>query len=835
MNIKHKTTSLALLTLFFFSSMSAEAGFFKNKVASLFKGEKKVAGLKKDSVKKSADSIVDTKNKIDTQLDSMLVKNINESLKKNILIASNSIDKKIINKKIKKEAEINTKGHKISEPKKKNNYTTEESFKDLPTSHWAYNAVVQLSDKGYLKGYADNTFKGNGQLTRYELSMVVSRLAKNMNGSNASQHDLELLKKLCSESGDNLMSLKQRINSLDVDLKDLSLSRRMGASKSGFNNIKVTGDMNFALNSTTHSVDQNPDDTWHEFKLGLNIEGNLYDKADFFARIARDKMTFGEIGSTGDLLIEEAWVELRDLFPRINEISSLKIGRQKIGIGNSIVLNDTLGGIKLSGKKGRISGSLFAFTSNNDNNNVNGQLYGDDFSQGFSETLGKAASIAAGNNPGEKFYIQADSATITEGGGNINFATGTGISSAAGWTYTPGDQITLNQAPYKNPNPQDSYTGSKTNSPVNWKYNNSEGIALYSASGNTRLLPVDQASVVGNWAPATALNTLDTNNTDSQNMALAAKSRDYQIDSEDGLDSWGFDINYRMDKHVVGAYFLQQHYYRFDPYTRLGDPWAAVTDYNGDNIPDTDVNGYDLSPESDPTYLGITFKGNLKHNLDYFCELVSFNPDINNIGVNVKTGTAKTNGKWNQNNLDNGFAWIGGLKYKALENTNFLVQLGSGNEEFVPAAIHEDNYLNGMKGRYQDSISMPTSFWPNYRGSGSLTGIRDLLLKADHLLNDKTKGIFTFEKVWENDSSEERLISGDSSITGHATQDYARFNIAFEHQYRPNTLIKLEYENLMFSDSAADDAHFSGNSASQDDDIDAGGYQTISGELSVNF
>ncbi|ULO04821.1 S-layer homology domain-containing protein [Paenibacillus sp. 19GGS1-52] len=40
------------------------------------------------------------------------------------------------------------------------------SFKEVPSSHWAKYAIDQAVAKGYFKGYSDGTFKPNSQVTR---------------------------------------------------------------------------------------------------------------------------------------------------------------------------------------------------------------------------------------------------------------------------------------------------------------------------------------------------------------------------------------------------------------------------------------------------------------------------------------------------------------------------------------------------------------------------------------------------------------------------------------------------------------------------------------------
>lgn len=61
----------------------------------------------------------------------------------------------------------------VAGTKMKANHTT--LFPDIPTNHWAYEAVSDLSRRGLVEGYPDGTFGGDRMLTRYEFAQIVYR------------------------------------------------------------------------------------------------------------------------------------------------------------------------------------------------------------------------------------------------------------------------------------------------------------------------------------------------------------------------------------------------------------------------------------------------------------------------------------------------------------------------------------------------------------------------------------------------------------------------------------------------------------------------------------
>ena len=59
-------------------------------------------------------------------------------------------------------------------------------FPDVPSNHWAYEAVNDMAKRGLVIGYEDGQFKGDRTMTRYEFAMIVERAiqkAKELNTS----------------------------------------------------------------------------------------------------------------------------------------------------------------------------------------------------------------------------------------------------------------------------------------------------------------------------------------------------------------------------------------------------------------------------------------------------------------------------------------------------------------------------------------------------------------------------------------------------------------------------------------------------------------------------
>jgi len=53
---------------------------------------------------------------------------------------------------------------------------TKTTFKDVPKSHWAYESIKQVAEKGLVTGYEDGTDKPSAQVTRAEFATFLARV-----------------------------------------------------------------------------------------------------------------------------------------------------------------------------------------------------------------------------------------------------------------------------------------------------------------------------------------------------------------------------------------------------------------------------------------------------------------------------------------------------------------------------------------------------------------------------------------------------------------------------------------------------------------------------------
>lgn len=124
-------------------------------------------------------------------------------------------------------------------------------FTDVPTDHWAYDAIDMLQSEGIVEGYPDGTFKGNRSFTRYEMAMVVARLYTKLKGMQGPTGDFatkqefdeykSMVDALMDEFKGDIADLKNRTSALENKVD--GLEDRVSALEKAKNSIQWSGTM----------------------------------------------------------------------------------------------------------------------------------------------------------------------------------------------------------------------------------------------------------------------------------------------------------------------------------------------------------------------------------------------------------------------------------------------------------------------------------------------------------------------------------------------------------------------------------------------------------------
>ena len=178
-------------------------------------------------------------------------------------------------------------------------------FSDVTPDDWAYQAVSDLSVQGVVEGYPDGTFKGERNMTRYELAQIVARLMAKEDQLNAEQQ--ATLDKLAGEYADELANLGVRVANLE---------KKVG-------NISWSGDARMQYQRRSDKKD------YFNGRMRINVEGQVNDQVTVNGRFVTDADLKGndpeiDDGNTTMDRINAKWTP--------NDATYVTIGRQGVAL-----------------------------------------------------------------------------------------------------------------------------------------------------------------------------------------------------------------------------------------------------------------------------------------------------------------------------------------------------------------------------------------------------------------------------------------------------------------------------------------------------------------------
>ena len=157
-------------------------------------------------------------------------------------------------------------------------------FSDVTPNDWAYQAVSQLAAEGVVEGYPDGTFKGQQNITRFEMAQMVARAMVKQDQLNAEQQ--AQLNRLADEFANELNSLGVRVSNLED---------RVG-------NVKMTGD------ARVRWVDDGDDDNF-DMRARLQFNAKVADKTTATARITSGNFGFDSDKEDPDLDLDRLYID----------------------------------------------------------------------------------------------------------------------------------------------------------------------------------------------------------------------------------------------------------------------------------------------------------------------------------------------------------------------------------------------------------------------------------------------------------------------------------------------------------------------------------------------
>lgn len=227
--------------------------------------------------------------------------------------------------------------------------SAESPFVDVPTNNWAYQSVKELAANGIISGYPDGTFKGNANITRYEMAQMVAKALANQDKANTEQQ--AEINRLATEFDQELNNLGVRVATLEKKVGNVRISgdtriRAMKSNDEGYFTKKVT-DANgnrITINSKKKSQ--------FDFRERVQFAAKANDNTTAVIRLKLGETEFGDTRNSR-ITVDRAYV-VHDFTPHIQWIA----GRYNLKIGDGLAYDDAFDGTAIVYHNGSLRASF---------------------------------------------------------------------------------------------------------------------------------------------------------------------------------------------------------------------------------------------------------------------------------------------------------------------------------------------------------------------------------------------------------------------------------------------------------------------------------------------
>ena len=201
-------------------------------------------------------------------------------------------------------------------------------FSDVTPQDWAYQAVAQLAAQGVVNGYPDGTFKGQNNITRYEMAQMVAKAMVRQDRVDAEQN--AIINRLANEFSAELNNLGVRVATLE--------------NKVG--NFKFTGDARLRYTGTEDARKSKFD-----YRGRVKFEATVNDNTKAVVRLMGSK-EFGKAGNPSTA-IDRVYVQ-----HNFGKYATVAAGRQDLIVGSGLAFDGAFEGVVATAGKDKLNGSV---------------------------------------------------------------------------------------------------------------------------------------------------------------------------------------------------------------------------------------------------------------------------------------------------------------------------------------------------------------------------------------------------------------------------------------------------------------------------------------------
>ena len=215
-------------------------------------------------------------------------------------------------------------------------------FSDVTPQDWAYQAVAQLASQGIVNGYPDGTFKGQQNITRYEMAQMVAKALVRQDRVDAEQN--AIINRLANEFSAELNNLGVRVATLE--------------NKVG--NFKFTGDarLRYQGSHTEENAYVNDEESETlkrsqiDYRARVQFEATVNDNTKAVVRLATGNKEFGAAGNPTTSL-DRIYVQ-----HNFGKYATATVGRQDFVIGSGLTYDGAFEGAQAKVGKDKLNATV---------------------------------------------------------------------------------------------------------------------------------------------------------------------------------------------------------------------------------------------------------------------------------------------------------------------------------------------------------------------------------------------------------------------------------------------------------------------------------------------
>ena len=223
-------------------------------------------------------------------------------------------------------------------------------FSDVTPQDWAYQAVAQLASQGIINGYPDGTFKGQQNITRYEMAQMVAKALVRQDRVDAEQN--AIINRLANEFSAELNNLGVRVSTLENKVGNFKFTgdarvRYQGSNDRGNDYVNVT-----ETNVYGDVTEKTSKRSKFDYRGRVQFEATVNDNTKAVVRLATGDKEFGATGNP-ETTLDHVYVQ-----HNFGKYATASVGRQDLVIGNGFAYDGIFEGAQATFGKDKLNASV---------------------------------------------------------------------------------------------------------------------------------------------------------------------------------------------------------------------------------------------------------------------------------------------------------------------------------------------------------------------------------------------------------------------------------------------------------------------------------------------